>query len=364
MPNASRLAIAAVVVGVALLSSGRQSTAQGPTDTLSVSVGYAIPVSELRRWDAAVDRMVRTGELVVTSRRGDGAPTERSHETSRPARGRNTYARRRRIAAARSRRDGVAARHAPSQRRGGGGAGAVASRGRRGHRRRDRRGACRFAAAGHPAMARRLVLARVQRRRGGRRLHLADAVRGGFVATFDALAPAVLPRADAGAAAGRPTDFGAGARLGPRRFTDCGPRLHLRDRLLAGTGPGRVAVASGPGRRQALRPGLAPGASHGLRPVRRLPRSGRRLPHRHGRRGPAPRIASSSGRSSTARSPSFCPRQSRSPWRPRPSASPRPTSRPIPWPNGRSSRRSRRWAAAAPHGRGRRCRRASRRRGR
>ena len=80
MRTAPRLAIASAVVGAALLCTGRQAVTQRPASTLSVSVGYATPVSELRRWDATFERMVRAGELVVTSRRADRALTDRSHE--------------------------------------------------------------------------------------------------------------------------------------------------------------------------------------------------------------------------------------------------------------------------------------------
>ena len=80
MRTAARLAIASAVVGVALLATGRQAATEQPAGTLSVSVGYATSVNELRRWDAAVDRMIRGGELVVASRRTDGALVGRTHE--------------------------------------------------------------------------------------------------------------------------------------------------------------------------------------------------------------------------------------------------------------------------------------------
>ena len=80
MGTAPRLAIASAIVGAALLSMGRQAATQRPAGTLSVSAGYASPIGELRRWDAAVDRMVRAGQLVVTSRRADSVLSERTHE--------------------------------------------------------------------------------------------------------------------------------------------------------------------------------------------------------------------------------------------------------------------------------------------
>ncbi len=226
MRTAPRLAIASAVVGAALLSTGRQATTQRSAGTLSVSVGYATPVSELRRWDAAVDRMVRTGELVVTSRRADGALTERSHEhlaqhvAGIPVHGAGvsrqldrgvtvsllgTLHRDVEVETAPVLSPAEAARHIA------------------------------LATGEAPAAPPRLVILpwpdgsyslaySVGAEDGS--LHFIDAVRGGLVATLDALAPSVPARADAGPGAGRATDFGAGARLGPRRFTDDSGRAY------------------------------------------------------------------------------------------------------------------------------------------
>ncbi len=47
---------------------------------LSVAAGAAAGVDELRQWDATVDGMARTGDLVVMSRLGDASLEERTHE--------------------------------------------------------------------------------------------------------------------------------------------------------------------------------------------------------------------------------------------------------------------------------------------
>ena len=47
---------------------------------LSISAGHAAGVDELRQWDATVDGMARTGELVVMSRLGDASLEGRAHE--------------------------------------------------------------------------------------------------------------------------------------------------------------------------------------------------------------------------------------------------------------------------------------------
>ena len=58
-----------------------QEAARGPgAGVVSVAVGYAADVDELRRWDATVDGMTRTGELVVVSRRADRSLPGRTHE--------------------------------------------------------------------------------------------------------------------------------------------------------------------------------------------------------------------------------------------------------------------------------------------
>ena len=80
MGTAPRLAIAWAVVGAALVGTGRQAATRHESPTVSVSVGYQTPVGELRRWDAAVDRLIRTGDLVATSRHADRTLAGRAHE--------------------------------------------------------------------------------------------------------------------------------------------------------------------------------------------------------------------------------------------------------------------------------------------
>ena len=47
---------------------------------MSVAAGHAVSVDALRRWDATVDRMAQTGDLVVVSRLDDGTLEDRTHE--------------------------------------------------------------------------------------------------------------------------------------------------------------------------------------------------------------------------------------------------------------------------------------------
>ena len=226
MRTAPRLAIATAVVGAALVSTGRQGATQGPADTFSVSVGYATPISELRQWDAAVDHGVRTGELVVTSRRGDGALTERTHEhlvqhvAGIPVHGAGVSRQLERgvtVSLLGTLHRSVEVETAPVLSP----AEAVAD-------------IARATGEAPPASPRLVILPRPDGSYSlaygavaeGGSLHFADAVRGGLVATFDTLAPAALARTDAGPAAGGATDFGAGARLGPRRFTDHAGRAY------------------------------------------------------------------------------------------------------------------------------------------
>lgn len=79
MRTAPRLVIAAALVGVALMAS-EQNAASQESAVLSVSAGQAADVDELRQWDATVDGMARTGDLVVMSRLGDASLEGRTHE--------------------------------------------------------------------------------------------------------------------------------------------------------------------------------------------------------------------------------------------------------------------------------------------
>jgi Zn-dependent metalloprotease len=57
-----------------------QDAASQESAVLSISAGQAAGVDELRQWDATVDGMARTGELVVMSRLGDASMEGRAHE--------------------------------------------------------------------------------------------------------------------------------------------------------------------------------------------------------------------------------------------------------------------------------------------
>ena len=80
MREASRLAAAAAFIGFVLVAASPDVRSQQPLGAVSVSAGYATGVDELRRWDVTVDRMTRTGELVVLSRLADRSLPGREHE--------------------------------------------------------------------------------------------------------------------------------------------------------------------------------------------------------------------------------------------------------------------------------------------
>ena len=63
-----------------ILSAGRHAALQQPQPAATVSVGYASNLDDLRRWDAAVDSLVRTGGLVLASRQADRVLEGRVHE--------------------------------------------------------------------------------------------------------------------------------------------------------------------------------------------------------------------------------------------------------------------------------------------
>ncbi len=79
MKHVVRTGIAAALVGVALMAS-EQDAASQESAMLSISAGQAAGVDELRQWDATVDGMARTGELVVMSRLADASLDGRTHE--------------------------------------------------------------------------------------------------------------------------------------------------------------------------------------------------------------------------------------------------------------------------------------------
>ena len=69
-----------VLAGAVILATGRQAASQLSPGEVSVAVGYSTNVDELRQWDATVDGMSRTGELVVVSRQADRTLPGRTHE--------------------------------------------------------------------------------------------------------------------------------------------------------------------------------------------------------------------------------------------------------------------------------------------
>ena len=79
MRTAPRLVVASAFTGIAILAGGRDAATQQP-GVVSVAAGHAVSVDALRRWDATVDRMAQTGDLVVVSRLGDRTLEDRTHE--------------------------------------------------------------------------------------------------------------------------------------------------------------------------------------------------------------------------------------------------------------------------------------------
>ena len=80
MHGASRLVIVSALAGVVILTGGRPAGAQLSPGELSVAAGSSTGVDELRQWDATLDGMTRTGELVVVSRQADRSLPGRTHE--------------------------------------------------------------------------------------------------------------------------------------------------------------------------------------------------------------------------------------------------------------------------------------------
>ena len=63
------------------MASERDAASQEPeSGVLAIAAGHAAGVDELRQWDATVDGMARTGELVVMSHLGDASLDGRAHE--------------------------------------------------------------------------------------------------------------------------------------------------------------------------------------------------------------------------------------------------------------------------------------------
>ena len=80
MHSAPRFVMVSALAGVVILATGRPAAAQLAPGEVSVAVGYATGIDELRQWDATVDGMTRTGDLVVVSRQADRSLPGRSHE--------------------------------------------------------------------------------------------------------------------------------------------------------------------------------------------------------------------------------------------------------------------------------------------
>ena len=82
MRTAPRVVMASVLTGlVIVMSTSQDVVSQQPRPGgVAVAAGYGTNLDALRQWDAAVDRMTRTGDLVVMSRRSDRALGGRTHE--------------------------------------------------------------------------------------------------------------------------------------------------------------------------------------------------------------------------------------------------------------------------------------------
>ena len=72
--------MAAALAGAVIPATGRPAASQPQPGVVSVAAGYAAGVDELRQWDATLDGMSRTGELVVVSRQADRTLPARTHE--------------------------------------------------------------------------------------------------------------------------------------------------------------------------------------------------------------------------------------------------------------------------------------------
>ncbi len=80
MHTAPRLVLVSALAGGLILATGRPAASQSPPGVVSVAAGYATNVDEMRQWDATLDGMTGTGELVVVSRQTDRTLPGRSHE--------------------------------------------------------------------------------------------------------------------------------------------------------------------------------------------------------------------------------------------------------------------------------------------
>lgn len=80
MTNAARNTLVSVLGAVALASTGQKATSQELGGVVSLSVGHATGVDELRRWDATIDSLTRTGDLVEMSLLEDERLPGREHQ--------------------------------------------------------------------------------------------------------------------------------------------------------------------------------------------------------------------------------------------------------------------------------------------
>jgi hypothetical protein len=79
MRTAPRIVIALALIGIALMATEHDATAQ-ELDIVSIAAGHSLGLDALRRWDATVHGMESTGNLVVMSRRSDASQEGRTHE--------------------------------------------------------------------------------------------------------------------------------------------------------------------------------------------------------------------------------------------------------------------------------------------
>jgi len=80
MRTDGRLAIHSALIGIALIATAQDAAAQGRGGVASIAAGSVTDVDSLRQWDALVDGMARTGDLVTVSRRADPSVEGRTHE--------------------------------------------------------------------------------------------------------------------------------------------------------------------------------------------------------------------------------------------------------------------------------------------
>jgi Zn-dependent metalloprotease len=79
MRTAPRFAIASALIGIALVTTGRSTTTQEP-GVATIAAGQAVDLDTLRQWDATVDGMARTGDLVAVSHLSDASIAGRTHQ--------------------------------------------------------------------------------------------------------------------------------------------------------------------------------------------------------------------------------------------------------------------------------------------